>query len=132
MRRYIIAFGILFLLNESSFAQTKKRFQSEVFAGADSVLNIQYGEAINHKNIAEKLLLDFYSPAIKDTLAKRPLMIFIHGGGFQDGKKNGGFVNLISNSLAKRGYTFASIDYRLGINAPKSNQDYFEALLWLN
>ena len=128
MRRYSIVFGILFLLIQSSFAQNTKRFQSEVFTSADSILNIQYGEAINNKNVPEKLLLDFYSPAIKDTLAKRPLMIFIHGGGFQDGKKSGGFVNLISNSLAKRGYTFASIDYRLGINAPKSNQDYFEAL----
>jgi acetyl esterase/lipase len=40
-----------------------------------------------------------------------PVVVFIHGGGWRGGSKQGGIRNLIP--LAKRGYFCASIDYRL-------------------
>ena len=58
----------------------------------------------------------------------RPLMIFIHGGGFQNNNKVGGFGKRICNSLAKRGYVTSSIDYRLGIEKPKNDTMYYEAM----
>jgi lysophospholipase L1-like esterase/predicted esterase len=114
------------LLCLSCFAQ--KRFKTEIFSSIDSFTNIQYGEAVNIKGNNEKLLLDIYSPPVSDTIKKRPLFIYIHGGGFKNGSKASSFIFLACNGMAKRGYVSASIDYRLGINEPKSNTDYFEAM----
>jgi lysophospholipase L1-like esterase/dienelactone hydrolase len=114
----------------------QKRFRDEIFSAVDSVLNIQYGEAVNIKGDNEKLLLDIYTPSKDDTLKKRPLLIFIHGGGFQNNSKNGSFSSLVCMSFAKRGYVTATIDYRLGVEKSgyeegkevKTNKDYAEAL----
>ena len=110
------------------FMTAQKRFQSEVFAKIDSITNIQYGQAININGKEEKLLLDIFSPPQNDTLKARPLLIFIHGGGFQNNSKSGSFSSMVSNGFAKRGYVTASIDYRLGIENNKSNKAYAEAL----
>ena len=116
---------IIFCLINTINAQ--KRYLNEVFANIDSVTNIQYGQAINISGKEEKLLLDVFSPQ-NDTAKKRPLLIFIHGGGFQNNSKTGAYPSLVCNGFAKRGYVTASIDYRLGIEGAKSNKDYAEAL----
>jgi len=118
---------LLIAISSVSFSQTKKRFKEVVFENIDSTLNIQYGEAINIKGNNEKLLLDVFAPA-NDSMKKRPLLIFIHGGGFQNNTKTGSFSSLICTGLAKRGYVSATIDYRLGIEKPKSDINYFEAM----
>ena len=119
---------LFFLLNTSLVAQHFQRYQSAVFTTVDTMLNIQYGAAVNIKGVNEKLLLDIYKPPSSDTVNKRPLLIYIHGGGFQSNSKTSNFISLVCNGFAKRGYVAASIDYRLGINAPKSNTDYFESM----
>ncbi|MEI6265535.1 MAG: carboxylesterase family protein [Sphingobacteriia bacterium] len=108
-----------------SFAQ--KRFKQEIFSQIDSVKNIQYGQAINLKGQKEDLLLDIISPQ-NDTMKKRPLLIFIHGGGFKNNSKTGAYSAMICNSFAKRGYVAATIDYRLGVDKNNANTDYAEAL----
>ena len=118
---------ILIATSSVSFSQSKKRFKEVVFENIDSILNIQYGEAVNIKGKNEKLLLDVFAPA-NDSMKKRPLMIFIHGGGFQNNTKTGSFSSLICLGLAKRGYVSATIDYRLGIEKPKNDTNYFEAM----
>jgi lysophospholipase L1-like esterase/dienelactone hydrolase len=118
---------ILIATNSVSFSQTKKRFKEVVFENIDSTLDIQYGEAVNIKGKNEKLLLDVFAPA-NDSMKKRPLMIFIHGGGFQNNTKTGSFSSLICLGLAKRGYVSVTIDYRLGIEKPKNDTNYFEAM----
>jgi len=105
----------------------QKRYLNEVFANIDSVKNITYGQAVNLSGNEEKLLLDVFSPQ-NDTVKKRPLLIFIHGGGFQSNSKSGAYPSLICNGFAKRGYVTASIDYRLGIASTKSKKDYAEAM----
>ena len=124
-----IAFVIvlLFPVSDTSFSQVKKRFKEIVFENIDSTLNIQYGESLNIKGKHEKLLLDVFAPA-NDSMKKRPLIIFIHGGGFQNNTKTGSFSSLICAGLAKRGYVTSTIDYRLGIEKPKSDTNYFEAM----
>ena len=114
------------LLSISGFTQA--RYKSKVFAEVDSAANIVYGEAFNIKGEKEKLLLDVFFPKNNDTLKYRPLLIFIHGGGFQNNSKNGSFSSMVCNDFVKRGYVTASIDYRLGIEKSKSNKDYAEAL----
>lgn len=118
---------LLLLLPLFGIAQKNIRYQQEIFSSADSILDIEYGNAINVNGVSEKLLLNFYLPT-SDTVQKRPLMIFIHGGGFQNGSKSGAFPNLMCNGLAKRGYSVATIDYRLGVAKTKSNQDYLESV----
>lgn len=120
-----IIFTLLIIVN-TCIAQ--KRFQAEVFSGIDSTVNIQYGQAVNIKGNQEKLLLDVFSPPKNDTLKNRPLIIFIHGGGFQNNSKNGSFSSMLCTSFAKRGYVSASIYYRLGIEKSKTNNDYAEAM----
>ncbi len=106
----------------------QKRYKEEVFTNVDSMLNIQYGEAKNLKGDYEQLLLDIFLPPQNDTIIRRPLLIFIHGGGFQNNSKTGSYSSLVCQSFAKRGYVTATIDYRLGVNKSKTNTDYAEAM----
>lgn len=118
--------AVCFLAYSGSYAQ--KRFQSEVFSNIDSVTNIKYGQATNIKGNSEPLLLDIIMPPAADTMRQRPLLIFIHGGGFKNNSKNGSYSSMVCNSFAKRGYVTATIDYRLGVAKDGSNKDYFEAM----
>lgn len=121
-----IFFLVGLFVSISSFAQ--KRYQSEIFTTIDSIRNIQYGQAVNLKGNEEKLLLDIIMPPKTDSIKKRPLLIFIHGGGFKNNSKNGSYSSMLCNSFAKRGYVTASIDYRLGVGKDNTNKDYFEAM----
>jgi acetyl esterase/lipase len=86
----------------------------------DSLKNRNYGNAINYKGKAKDLNMDFYFPnnAI-DSLAKRPFILLIHGGGFYGGKREQ--MNRQSREFAKRGFVTATMSYRLGFDT--SNND---------
>lgn len=122
----LLAFATFIIMNTN--AQIGLRYRDIVFSQPDSTLNIPYGSAQNLNGKTEELLLDLYSPGQIDTATKRPLMIFIHGGGFQSNTKSGAYPNLICNGLAKRGYMVATINYRLGVPKTKTDNDYAEAL----
>jgi lysophospholipase L1-like esterase len=126
MIKKIFIFILFFGVSSSTFAQ--KRYKSEIFTSTDSLINIQYGQAVNLKGIDEKLLLDIITPPKSDTLKLRPLLIFIHGGGFKNNSKNGSYSSMVCNSFAKRGYVTATIDYRLGVAKDNTDKDYFEAM----
>lgn len=72
--------------------------------------------------------MDVYSPK-NDTLKKRPLIVFVHGGGFVNGDKRTGYSRVVSENLSHRGFVVGSINYRLGIAEPKSDVSYFEAMI---
>jgi acetyl esterase/lipase len=122
----ILSLLLLFVCNWA-IAQNLPRFKFPVYTAIDSLKNIQYGEAINLKGEAEKLFLDIYAPSA-DTMKKRPLVVFVHGGGFQTGDKASGYPLLFSKGLAQRGYVCSSINYRLGIAAPQNDTNYVEAM----
>lgn len=111
-----------------SKAQDHQRFKHEVFSRIDSSVNLTYGRALNIKGETEELKLDIFTPPAGDTLKKRPLLIFIHGGGFANGNRKLALGRSICETFARKGFVTASISYRLGIADPKSNNDYFEAL----
>ena len=122
----ILLFSLFFSLNTSnSFSQ--KRYKDNVFTELDSIIDIKYGAAINVKGEKEDLLLDMVTPK-SDTFKKRPLLIFIHGGGFKNNSKKGSFSSLLCNSFAKKGYVTASIDYRLRLESNADIKDYHEAM----
>ena len=56
------------------------------------------------------LRLDIYRPA-GDTLAARPAIVWIHGGGFVGGTRAD--MATVATAYARRGYVAFSIDYRL-------------------
>ncbi|MDB5104821.1 MAG: hypothetical protein JWP91_2510 [Fibrobacteres bacterium] len=88
------------------------RYQNDLFSKVSVSPDIQYGSAVNSAGAAEKLLLDVYQPA-GDTAKARPLLIFIHDGGFSAGTKTDGDIVFLCQTFAKKGYVTASIAYRL-------------------
>jgi acetyl esterase/lipase len=62
----------------------------------------------------ERNTLDLYLPA--DDKAPRPLLIWIHGGAWMGGSKDGAPQPALQ--LLRRGYAVASINYRLSQHAP--------------
>lgn len=127
---------MLLLLQIESFAQKKvtktnsplKRYKNDLFTNIDSLIDVPYGNAINLNGENEKLSLNVLMPPSVDTVKKRPLVIFIHGGGFRNGNKSSGMSNKLGERLGKKGFVFASINYRLGIEKTNTNKDYHEAM----
>lgn len=64
----------------------------------------------------------------KDTATVRPVLIFIHEGGFQNGVRKPGMAQTICKQFARKGFVTVSISYRLGIDKTKSDTAYAEAL----
>ena len=93
------------------------RYDKEVFSGVQVTSNIVYGWNTNFSGGLDSLRMDIYQPA-GDTLAQRPLIVWVHGGSFVGGTKADVDVVALSNAFAKRGYVCASIDYRLGVSFP--------------
>ena len=126
----IITF-LFFCLNIASynvaFSQAIERFKTQIFDKFDTAYNIQYGEAINLKGEVENLYLDIYSPS-NDILKKRPLVVFLHGGGFKNGDKAKGYPLIFCEGLVKRGFVASSINYRLGVAEPQTDTSTFEAM----
>jgi predicted esterase len=108
-------------------AQSEVRYKTDIFSKIDTLKDIQYGEALNLNNEVEKLTLDVFMPN-GDTSKKRPLLIGVHGGGFVNGSKSGGFQVSVCKTLAKKGYVTCSIHYRLGVAKPRNDTTYFEAM----
>ena len=63
----------------------------------------------------QNLFLDIVAPA-GDTLEKRPLVLHQFGGGFLIGWRTKPVIPQMAEMYAKRGFVFATIDYRLGFN----------------
>lgn len=70
-------------------------------------------------------MFDFYEAA-GDTSARRPLIVWMHGGGFKFGSKRSKGIRIWSNAFAKRGYVCAAINYPL---SKKNTLRNFNALI---
>jgi len=60
----------------------------------------------------QNLDLDVYIPGI-DTASQRVVYLFVHGGGFSGGSRNGVGIQKFCKKIAQRGYVAVSISYRL-------------------
>lgn len=119
MKFLIIVSYFLYLIKFAS-AQNYcdvERFDQAIFDSVDLeiIANIKYGDAINNLGIAQDLYLDIYRPNPDlDTMIKKPLIMFVHGGGLVGGDKNSmGSVDL-GYLYARAGFVYATINYRLG------------------
>jgi len=125
-----------------SSAQTQIRYIDEVFGSFDLTSNILYGTNLSVLGAAQgipyiptgvgtipALVFDFYEPT-GDVEAERPLIIFLHTGTFAPIIYNGNPTGMrqdfatqrMCESFAKRGYTVANLEYRLGWNPTAPTQ----------
>ena len=90
-------------------------------AGIKAVRNLSYGPA------GERNLLDVYLP--ENAQGKYPLIVWIHGGGWQAGSKEG----CPAVPIVQNGYVVASINYRFSQTDifPAQMHDCKGAIRWL-
>lgn len=74
----------LFLILPSE-AVVARGYLQPLFPAVQRSDDIQYGSALNSRGETENLLLDIYQPA-GDCEARRPVIVFIHGGGFMSSR----------------------------------------------
>ena len=103
MDKLLLSLFSVFLLT-GTYAQ--ERYLEEI---SDSVL----AETFTYtQKDGQNLDLDIYTPAFDDE-TKRPVFLYVHGGGFSGGTRNGKGTVEFCKKIAKRGYTAVSISYRL-------------------
>jgi acetyl esterase/lipase len=87
--------------------------------------NLAYGTAPEQK-------LDYYPPTVF-TRSAPPLIVFVHGGGWEHGSKDNATGDAKIRHFTGNGYAFATIDYRLVPDATveQQAQDVATALAWL-
>ncbi|UJH92745.1 alpha/beta hydrolase fold domain-containing protein [Antarcticibacterium sp. 1MA-6-2] len=114
MHKYLLYCSIFLF----SFAtQAQERFVNNLFKVGPATT-----ETYATKD-GEALQLDVYQP-LKDEAASRPLIIFMHGGGFAGGTRtNEGEVNF-AKAAAQKGYVAVSISYRLTRKGESFSCDY--------
>ena len=101
----------------------------------DPTLTYNLEFAPNHKNVVygkaggQKLLLDVWEPADE---AKHPVALIVHGGGWSSGDKAHD-ISVLFEPLARAGYTWFSIDYRLAPTNrwPAQLDDLQTAIRWV-
>src|SRR4051794_15050533 len=104
----LLALGLLL----ASPVSAATRYRDQVFSEVTKKTDIVYGVAPDENGQPEKLKLDLYQPK-GDTVAKRPVVIWVHGGGFSAGDKSDDKIVDLSERFARKGYVTASINYRL-------------------
>ncbi len=84
-------------------------------AGADAKPSVVVERGIVYGYAGERALhLDLCRP-LKKAKKRAPAVVWIHGGGWEGGSKNGGLQYIVS--YAERGYVAVSVEYRLSKEA---------------
>ncbi len=144
-----LSIWLLMLISAQLIAQncTSERYLSNIFQSSVSQ-DVIYGNspALTAVYVAENvtvdqdMTMDVYFP-VGDDLENRPLVILAYGGGYLVGTKEDEDVAATCDSLAKKGYVTASINYRMNMNVASSSsgvraiyraaQDYNAAIRYL-
>jgi acetyl esterase/lipase len=88
------------------------RYRDPVFDGVTVTRDLAYGSAPGRDGEVETLRLDLYEPDA-DAALRRPVLVWVHGGGYSGGDKATGLGPIYGDLFARTGYVVASIDYRL-------------------
>jgi acetyl esterase/lipase len=87
------------------------RYARRVFDDVEHVgAAIEYRRATDYRGREVRLHLDIWQPA-GDQLARRPVMVWMHGGGWAMGQRS--LMGDYARDSAQRGYVGVTIDYRL-------------------
>ncbi|MBK9719222.1 MAG: carboxylesterase family protein [Saprospiraceae bacterium] len=79
--------------------------------GFKATKNIYLGSDKDYRLLDDSLFVDIYYP-VGSPEVKRPLVMWVFGGGFFQGKRQD--FDLLCQEFAKRGFVAATIDYRIG------------------
>jgi dienelactone hydrolase len=109
----IITLSDISCKKSSSIPVTSERYKDELFSGVTKS-TIQFDQQPDYQGNPVILYADLYQPT-GDNSTSRAAIIFVHGGGFTGGTRDGGNVPYLCEELARRGYVAASIDYRVGV-----------------
>jgi len=113
MLKHPLLFITIFCISLSAKAQTVKpvKFKDIIFTDItiDKDLSFNPDASPTEK---KSFLFDLYRPKDGHS-APRPLIIWMHGGGFKLGTKEAKGIKLWSKTFAQRGYVCAAINYRL-------------------
>ena len=95
----------------------------DIFASVKESPNQQFGSNRNplFNNQVTNLFLDVFEPA-GDTCARRPVVIFMWGGGFQTGTRQN--ESGTCRQFARRGFVCVTSDYRKGVNGEQSPRNF--------
>jgi|WetSurMetagenome_2_1015567.scaffolds.fasta_scaffold04932_3 acetyl esterase/lipase len=97
-----------------------QRYITNCFENIHIIKDITFGKVINYKGNKEELKLDIYSPE-NDSLSKRKVIVWFHGGGFKPGNdKMQSYIVTLCKAFARKGYICIAPDYRLRKN-PESD-----------
>ena len=88
------------------------RYKDPVFKNIKIDKDVVYQPDLPGNTKQKYYLLDLYQPE-NDTSTSRPLIIWMHGGGFKFGNKKSRGTPLWSKRFAQRGYVCAAVNYRL-------------------
>ncbi|TGE12433.1 alpha/beta hydrolase [Hymenobacter elongatus] len=91
---------------------TRGRYHQPVFPAITTRTDVVFGSAVTYTGTTQTLRMNIYEPT-GDTVRRRPVLIFAHGGGFVSGSKTDQDVTELCQRYARLGYVTASIDYRL-------------------
>ncbi|HEV3326077.1 MAG TPA: alpha/beta hydrolase [Puia sp.] len=115
MLNYILSGGIVFFLALPVRSQMKPaiRYKDDVFPAISVQKDLSYVANLSPGSKGRSHLFDWYEPK-QDSAPLRPLIIWMHGGGFKFGSKGMEAMRLWSTAFARRGYVCAAINYQLG------------------
>ena len=103
----------------------RQQVEPAALAAAAPKRNLAYGALPEQK-------LDYYPPSLS-TCSAPPLIVFVHGGGWERGSRENATGSAKIRHFTAKGYAFATIDYRLvpGATVEQQAQDVATALAWL-
>ena len=123
MKKLVTLITLTFII-AFTFAQCDGRYQTEIFSSV-TVTEVNYSDVYTdneHK-------MDIYT-ANGDTATNRPVVLYMHGGSFTAGDKTTSDCVDFCESMAKRGYVAASLNYRLSdFSFLFSNEIQYETVL---
>lgn len=91
----------------------KTRYLDRIFDNLIIHSDIIFSESVNENGVLQKHRLDVYMPE-GDVETNRPVIMWIHGGGFTFGNdKTQKYIVDMASRFARLGYVGVSVDYRL-------------------
>ena len=108
---------LLLLISASAFAQPcicgNGRYVHSIFSNYVIASNVQYTQNASPKfdGSMQQEKMDIWGPQ-NDNCTKRPVIIWIHGGGFAQNDKTAPDVVAMCDSFSRHGFVCATIDYR--------------------
>jgi poly(3-hydroxybutyrate) depolymerase len=145
----VLSIAQFLIVSAVAFGQdcTSERYLSNIFQSSVSQ-DVVYGNSpalttvyvAENVTVNQQMTMDVFFP-VGDDLPKRPLVMLAYGGGYLVGTKEDEDVWATCDSLAKKGYVTASINYRMNMNIAdpssavraiyRAAQDYHAAIRYL-